>query len=76
MGKTPKIIEIIKECQKINFESFELFFTSEIKETDIKPYYWNHYVESYILCKGLVKIREDFYSTLSSTICIYYHFCG
>ena len=28
------------------------------------------------LIKGLVKIREDFYSTLSSTICIYYHFCG
>ena len=28
------------------------------------------------ISKGLVKIREDFYSTLSSTICIYYHFCG
>ncbi len=25
--------------------------------------------------KGLVKIREDFDSTLSSTLCIYYHFC-
>ena len=31
---------------------------------------------TYRIMQGLVKIREDFYSTLSSTICIYYHFCG
>lgn len=48
--KKPKILEIISECEKLSFDSFGLFYTSEIKETDIKPYYWNHYIESYLLC--------------------------
>ena len=45
-----KILEnTLKECTVYTFSNLEIYYTSEIKESDLKPYYFPHYIEAYLL---------------------------
>ena|GEM_PF-2922469 len=48
--KTGKILEnTLKECTVYTFSNLKIYYTSEIKESDLKPYYFPHYIEAYLL---------------------------
>lgn len=49
MANKKKVKGILKDCNYLTFSNLKLYFTSEISEKDLKPYYFNHYIEAYIL---------------------------
>ncbi|KUK76985.1 MAG: hypothetical protein XD93_0606 [candidate division WS6 bacterium 34_10] len=49
MGKEKILENALKECTVYTFSNLEIYFTSEIKESDLKPYYFSHYIEAYLL---------------------------
>ena len=45
-----KILEnALKKCTVYTFSNLEIYYTPEIKESDLKPYYFPHYIEAYLL---------------------------
>ncbi len=45
-----KILEnALKGCSVYTFSNLKIYYTSEIKESDLIPYYFSHYIEAYLL---------------------------
>lgn len=49
MNKEKVLEKSLKEANIYTFSSLEIYYTSEIKESDLEPYYFSHYIEAYLL---------------------------
>ena len=65
-----KILEnALKECTVYTFSNLRIYYTSEIKESDLKPYYFPYYIEAYLLSNyrlSNLKIKIDNISNIDS----------
>ncbi len=49
MKNSKKWKEVLRECNTYTFSNLKIYYTSEIEEKDLTPYYFPHYIEAYLL---------------------------
>jgi hypothetical protein len=49
MGKRKILENALEGCSVFTFSNLGIYYTSEIKVSDLKPYYFSHYIEAYLL---------------------------
>lgn len=60
MKNQENIKNILKSCNLFTFSNLKIYFSSEISEKDLKPYYLNHYIEAYLLSNfRLSSLKSD-----------------
>ena len=58
MKNSKKWKKILKECNTYTFSNLKINYTPEIKESDLKPYYFLHYIEAYLLSNFRLSILK------------------
>ncbi len=60
MKNSKKWKEVLRECNTYTFSNLKIYYTSEIEEKDLTPYYFPHYIEAYLLSNyRLSSLKED-----------------
>jgi len=59
MKNPEKWKKVLKECNTYTFSNLKIYYTSEIKESDLKPYYFSHYIEAYLLSNFRLSILKQ-----------------